>query len=220
MQADFVIIGSGMGGATLAAALAPSGKRILIVEAGDRFPDIPQARDPDAIFRTGFFRRKDTWLDGQGAEFSPGNYHFVGGNSKFFGAVMLRYREADFSPIRHMGGTTPGWPITYAELEPWYQAAEQLYQVRGTLGEDPTEPHHSGTYPFPPVPDEPEIADLRRRCDGSGCIPHPCRWGWISTVGWNVPNCRGTAFPIPAAARWMPNPSAWPRRCATRTSPC
>lgn len=171
MDADLVIIGSGMGGATLAAALAPSGKRILIVEAGDYLPDTPETRDGGAIHARGHFRPKETWLDGQGAPFSPGNFYYVGGNSKFYGAVLLRYRESDFSPIRHLGGTTPGWPITYAELEPWYQAAETMYQVRGTLGEDPTEPAHSGTYPFPPVPDEPEVADLRRRLQGIGLHP-------------------------------------------------
>ena len=171
MDADLVIIGSGMGGATLAAALAPSGKRILIVEAGDYLPDTPETRDGGAIHARGHFRPKESWLDGQGAPFSPGNFYYVGGNSKFYGAVLLRYRESDFSPIRHLGGTTPGWPITYAELEPWYQAAETMYQVRGTLGEDPTEPAHSGAYPFPPVPDEPEIADLRRRLQGIGLHP-------------------------------------------------
>ncbi len=171
MDADLVIIGSGMGGATLAAALAPSGRRILIVEAGDHLPDTPETRDGGAIHARGHFRPAETWLDGQDKPFSPGNFYYVGGNSKFYGAVLLRYRESDFSPIRHMGGTTPGWPIPYAELEPWYQAAEEMYQVRGTLGEDPTEPAHSGRYAFPPVPDEPEVADLRRRLLGIGLHP-------------------------------------------------
>lgn len=171
MQPELVIIGSGMGGATLAAALAPSGRRILIVEAGDHLPDTPETRDGGAIHARGFFRPKETWLDGQGQPFSPGNFYYVGGNSKFYGAVLLRYRESDFNPIHHMGGTTPGWPITYAEIEPWYQAAETMYRVRGTLGEDPTEPAHSGTYPFPPIADEPEVADLRRRLRAIGLHP-------------------------------------------------
>ncbi|MFV0410874.1 MAG: FAD-dependent oxidoreductase [Paracoccus sp. (in: a-proteobacteria)] len=171
MEADLVIIGSGMGGATLAAALAPSGRRIVIVEAGEHLPDTAEARDPAAIFGRGHFRPGERWLDGQGREFNPGNYYYVGGNSKFYGAVLLRYRECDFSPIRHMGGTTPGWPIGYADLEPWYQAAEMLYRVRGATGEDPSEPPRSGAYPFPPVPDEPEIADLRTRLRRIGLNP-------------------------------------------------
>lgn len=171
MSIDVLIIGSGMGGATLAAALAPTGARIVILERGERLNDSDDARDPQAIFGRGVFRPDETWLDGTGQPFNPGNYYCVGGNSKFYGAVLQRYRAADFAPIAHLGGTTPGWPITYADLEPWYQAAEEMYQVRGALGEDPTEPPHSGAYPHPPLPDEPEIADLRARLIGVGLHP-------------------------------------------------
>jgi choline dehydrogenase-like flavoprotein len=171
MKPDVIIIGSGMGGATLAAALAPSGRKILILERGERLQPSPEARDPAAIFGRGHFRPKESWLDGAGKPFNPGNYYHPGGNSKFYGAVLMRYRAEDFSPLRHMGGTTPGWPISYADLEPDYQAAEKLYRVRGTLGEDPTEPPHSGSYAFPPVPDEPAVADLRARLKRLGLHP-------------------------------------------------
>ena len=171
MQPDVIIIGSGMGGATLAAALAPSGRRIVILERGERMEDTPASRDAVAIFRDGHFRPDEEWLDGAGKAFNPGNYYVAGGNSKLYGAVLIRYRAEDFSPLRHMGGTTTGWPIGYDTLEPFYQAAEKLYQVRGALGEDPSEPRHSGAYDFPPVPDEPSIADLRRRLQGVGLHP-------------------------------------------------
>jgi choline dehydrogenase-like flavoprotein len=171
MQPDVIIIGSGMGGATLAAALAPSGRRILILERGERLQPSPEARDPAAIFGRGHFRPKETWLDGAGKPFNPGNYYFPGGNSKFYGAVLMRYRAEDFAPLRHMAGTTPGWPLGYDDLEPDYQAAETLYRVRGTLGEDPTEPRHSGSYAHPPVPDEPAVADLRARLKRLGLHP-------------------------------------------------
>lgn len=168
---DVLIVGSGMGGATLAAALAPSGRRIVILERGKRLEHSPEARDAAAIFGRGHFRPREEWLDGEGKAFNPGNYYHVGGNSKFYGAVLMRYRAEDFAPLRHMGGTTPGWPFPYEEIEPFYQEAEQLYQVRGALGEDPTEPPHSGGYPHPPVPDEPAIADLRRRLARAGLHP-------------------------------------------------
>ncbi len=170
-DADIIIIGSGMGGATLAAALAGTGRRILILERGRALLPAPQDRDAAAIFGRGHFRPDETWLDGRGRPFNPGNYYNVGGNSKFYGAVLLRYRAEDFAPIRHLEGTTPGWPISYETMEPWYQAAETLYRVRGQLGEDPTEPPHSGLYPHPPVPDEPDIADLRRRLVSVGLHP-------------------------------------------------
>jgi choline dehydrogenase-like flavoprotein len=168
---DVIIIGSGMGGASMAATLAPSGKRIVILERGDHLRPSAQDRDDRAIFAQGHFRPAEHWLDGAGQRFNPGNYYYVGGNSKFYGAVLIRYRRQDFAPLAHMGGTTPGWPISYDELEPDYTRAEALYQVRGTLGEDHTEPAHSAPYPHPPVPDEPPIADLRQRLHKLGLHP-------------------------------------------------
>lgn len=169
-DADIIIVGSGMGGATLAAGLAGSGLRVLVLERGQLLHDCPEARDPDAIFAKGHFRPDETWLTPDGTRFNPGNYAYVGGNSKFYGAVMLRYREADFAPIRHMGGTTPGWPISYDTLAPYYARAEALYQVRGATGDDPTEPLR-GDYAFPPVPHEPAIADLCSRLTKAGLHP-------------------------------------------------
>ena len=183
MTPDVIIIGSGMGGATLAAALAPTGRRILILERGERLPDSPEARDPVAIFARGHYRPDEHWLDGDGVAFNPGNYYVAGGNSKFYGAVLIRYRAEDFGPLRHMGGTTPGWPLTYAQMEPHYQAAENMYQVRGVLGEDPTEPAHSRSYNFPPVPDEPAIADLRRRMQSVGLHPSSLPLG-VDIAAW------------------------------------
>lgn len=168
---DIIIIGSGIGGATIASALAPSGRKILILEAGKRLSPSSADRDAEAIFCREHFRPSETWLDGSGKAFNPGNYYNVGGNSKFYGGVLLRYRAEDFAPIRHMGGMTPGWPFSYDTLEPFYQAAETLYEVRGQLGEDPTEPRHSGIYPHLPVPDEPSISDLRRRLTSVGLHP-------------------------------------------------
>ena len=168
---DILIIGSGMGGATLAAALAPSGRKITILERGDWLADCPQARDPWAVFGSGFFSPKESWLDADGGSFTPNNYYHPGGNSKFYGAVLMRYRAEDFRPLRHMGGTAPGWPLRYEEFEPDYQAAEEMYQVRGALGEDPTEPAHSRPYPHPPVPHEPDMVDLCNRLKAQGLHP-------------------------------------------------
>ncbi len=193
MQPDVIIIGSGMGGATLAAALAPTGRRILILERGERLEDCPEARDPDAIFRRGHFKPKETWRDISGAPLNPGNYAFVGGNTKFYGAVLLRYRAEDFRPLRHIEGTTPGWPIAYEDLEIFYSQAEQLYRVRGDATADPTEPPHSAAYPFPPVPDEPDIAALSRAFAAQGLRAAPLplgidldRWLTRAPTAWDA----------------------------------
>src|SRR5437773_1666738 len=131
---DIVIIGSGMGGATVAAGLAGSGARIVILEKGKQLPDMPETRDARAIFQRGFYRPRENWFNEAGQAFNPGNYYYVGGNTKFYGAVLLRYRKEDFSELEFPGGgVSPAWPITYEELEPWYGKAEALYQARGTL---------------------------------------------------------------------------------------
>ena len=96
---DILIVGSGMGGATAAAGLAPTGARILILERGARLRDRADARDARAIFQRGVFRPDEIWLDGAGRPFNPGNYYYVGGNSKLYGAVLIRYRAQDFEPV-------------------------------------------------------------------------------------------------------------------------
>ncbi|QQM30636.1 GMC family oxidoreductase [Martelella lutilitoris] len=189
---DVVIIGSGMGGATLAASLAPSRAEIVILERGEQIPDDAPARDPDRIYRNSAFRSGETWLDGQGKRFSPGNYYNVGGNSKFYGAVLLRYRRQDFQAMEHEGGISPAWPFPYEVLAPYYMAAENLYRVRGDATSDATEPAHDGPYPFPPVPDEPAIAAVRKRLGKAGVRPFTLPLGvdidtWLShgADGWD-----------------------------------
>ncbi|OQM77104.1 GMC oxidoreductase [Manganibacter manganicus] len=168
---DIVIIGSGIGGATIAAGLAGSGANILILERGEPLPVTPHARDSRAIFVDGHYRPKEFWREAGGQPFNPGNYYYVGGNSKFYGAVLIRYRREDFAELEHFGGLSPAWPFPYEELEPWYSRAEQLFRVRGALGDDPTEPFHSTPYPFDPVPDEPAIARARSELQDLGLHP-------------------------------------------------
>lgn len=169
---DIVIIGSGIGGSTMAAGLAASGARIVILERGERLPRRSENRDPRAIFQLGFFRPRETWYDGAGLGFNPGNYYNVGGNSKFYGAVLGRFRAEDFSELVHFEGISPAWPFTYADLEPWYCEAETLYRVRGDARQDPTEPFHSRPYGYPPVPDEPAVRSVRDRLAQSGIHPY------------------------------------------------
>ncbi len=207
-DADIIIIGSGMGGATLAAGLAPTGLRVLILERGQPLADCPEARDPQAIFGRGHFRPTETWLAPDGSRFNPGNYACVGGNSKFYGAVMLRYREADFAPLRHIGGTTQGWPFDYGTLAPWYTRAEALFQVRGAAGIDPTDPPRDTDYPFGPVPDEPVIADLAHRLRRVGLHPAPLplavdidRWLARAPTPWDAfPDTTGAKLDAETAA--------------------
>jgi len=157
---DVVIIGSGAGGGTLAHRLAPSGRRVLILERGDWLPREIENWDAGAVFVDNRYVSTDSWSDGSGNAFQPQVHYFVGGATKFYGAALYRLRERDFGELRHHGGLSPAWPIEYADLEPYYTQAEQLYQVHGARGEDPTEPPASAPYPYPPVSHEPRIQRL------------------------------------------------------------
>ena len=157
---DAVIVGSGPGGATMAWKLAQSGRRILLIERGGYLKRERANWDTRAVFIEGRYQADETWTSSSGESFHPGLHYFVGGNSKVYGAVLLRLREEDFGSIRHPDGLSPEWPVKYDTFEPHYQAAEELFQVRGQRGEDPTEPPASGPYAHPPIRHEPRIQEL------------------------------------------------------------
>lgn len=172
VEADIVIIGSGMGGGTLAHALKDSGARILIVESGDFLPRELENWSPEAVHIEGRYKNSDAWFDASaGAPFVPGNYHYVGGSSKLYGATLPRFREQDFGPVEHMDGTAPAWPLQYAELEPHYTTAEHMYLVHGTAGEDPSDPWRSAAFPYPAVPYEPVIGAFATKVREQGLHP-------------------------------------------------
>src|SRR5918995_2368057 len=168
---DVIIIGTGAGGGTLAHRLASSGKRILLLERGGYLPREPENWDSHEVFNRGRYLSGEKWLDKDGAEFEPHQQYFVGGNTKFYGAILFRLRERDFGEIRHHGGISPAWPISYDDLEPYYAAAEELYLVHGQAGEDPTEAPRSGPFPYPPVSHEPRIQQLHDDLVNAGHSP-------------------------------------------------
>ena len=206
--ADVLIIGSGMGGACMAAGLSASGASVVILERGEQLPASPHARDTRSIFIDGYYRPTESWRDGSGEDFNPGSYYYVGGNTKFYGAVLLRLREQDFGVLEHADGISPAWPVTYRDLEPWYGVAERMFQVRGELGQDPTEPFHSSGYPHPPVPDEPAIASARERLLKVGLKPFSLplavdieRWLSHGQTPWDAyPDTRTGKFDAETAA--------------------
>jgi choline dehydrogenase-like flavoprotein len=173
---DVIIVGTGAGGGTLARHLAPSGKRILLLERGDWLPREPQNWLAQDVFVENRYVSPDTWYDANGKPFQPQIHYFVGGATKLYGAALYRLREKDFGELKHHDGVSPAWPISYDELEPFYTKAEQLYHVHGARGEDPTEPRSSAPYPHPAVSHEPRIQQLADALEKAGYHPFhaPC----------------------------------------------
>ncbi|MGQ0543621.1 MAG: GMC oxidoreductase [Blastocatellia bacterium] len=168
---DVIIIGTGAGGGTLARKLAPSGKRILILERGDFVKREPDNWNSKAVNVEAKYNTKEVWHDKDGKPLHPHTNYNVGGNTKFYGAALFRMRERDFGELRHHDGISPAWPISYDELEPFYAQAEELYHVHGTRGEDPTEPWSSSQYPHPAVSHEPRIQHLAEDFAAMGVKP-------------------------------------------------
>ncbi len=168
---DVIIIGTGAGGGTLAWKLAPSGLRILLLERGDYVPRELDNWSTRAVNLEGKYAAKEEWRDGDGESLHPHTNYCVGGNTKFYGAALFRLRREDFGEVKHHGGVSPAWPISYDDLAPYYGEAERLYHVHGQRGEDPFDPPADGPYPHPPVSHEPRLQQLSEDFAAQGLRP-------------------------------------------------
>ncbi len=168
---DIIIIGTGAGGGTLAYHLAPTGKKILVLERGTFLPREKENWDTVAVFQQERYHTTEVWRDKAGQELHPGTGYFVGGNTKVYGGALFRWRERDFEQVQHKGGTSPEWPLKYRDFEPYYTQAEKLYNVHGQHGLDPTEPTSKEDYPFPPIRHEPRIQEVHEALEAKGFHP-------------------------------------------------
>jgi choline dehydrogenase-like flavoprotein len=199
---DLIIIGTGAGGGTLARALKDSGAKILLIERGDFLPQEPQNWSPHAVFVENRYKANEVWHNADGGTFKPGVHYYVGGNTKVYGAALPRLRREDFDNLEHEGGTSPAWPITYDDLEPYYAQAEALYWAHGESGIDPTEPSRSTPYPFPPIPHDAYMYELEARFREQGLHPFPLPLGLDYRVGGRCVRCRTCdAFPCQVLAK-------------------
>lgn len=172
IETDLLIIGSGMGGSTLAYALKDAGLNILVVERGGFLPREPENSQPEQMYLKGRYKTAGYWYDGRtGEPFTPGVYYWVGGNTKFYGASLPRFRRSDFEEVTHQEGVSRAWPFRYDDLEPFYGQAEKLYDAHGQTDEDPTEPFHSTPMPFGPLAHEPTIERFAESLRQSGLHP-------------------------------------------------
>lgn len=149
---DAIIIGSGFGGAMAAWRLVRSGQKVLLLERGDWVPRGQWNWGPEGLGTGTRHFRADAALRRSGDRLeAAGAFQCVGGPSVFYGGVSLRFRPADFEPDPEIAPDgIGGWPIRYADLQPFYAAAERILGVVGTTAEDPTRPPRQ---PGPALPE-------------------------------------------------------------------
>ena len=206
---DVIIVGSGAGGGTLAHRLAPSGKRVLILERGDWLPREIENWDATAVFVDNRYVSKDTWYDQDGKAFQPQIHYFVGGATKFYGAALYRLRERDFGELKHHGGISPAWPIGYDVLR------AVLHPGRGALpgarrpwrGPDRAAGSRRRT-PSRPCLTSPESRGCSTTWPGSGCTRSTPLAGSCSTKRTRHSAPASDVRPATASPAWcMPSPT-------------
>ena len=146
-----IVIGTGMGGATLGHALARAGRRVLFIDKGAAAPDLrgryaeddfPRAEAPQPAHRA-ILARGGRYADQVVDRSNPRTQRFVpfigagaGGSSALYGMALERFFPSDFAAAGHYAAPgaalPPRWPVSYAEMAPWYDAAERLYRIRGS----------------------------------------------------------------------------------------
>jgi choline dehydrogenase-like flavoprotein len=168
---DAIIIGTGMGGATLGYALARAGRRVLFCEKGRSLlanhglrgnfaeiffehPTAPAAEHAETLARAGrWWEEMEDRSQSKARSYIPFIGSGTGGSSSLYGMALERFYPDDFTPRRHYpkadGADIPeAWPISYEDLRPYYQAAEALFRVRG--GTDPLRAGYLDPLPAPP----------------------------------------------------------------------
>ena len=134
---DFIIIGSGAGGGTLAYHLAPSGKKILLLERGPFVPREKENWSSLEVNARGRYNTKDLWRNADGSELHPHTNYYVGGNTKFYGAALFRFaRKISARFATTAESLRPGRSATKI-WSPTTRRPNSIYHVHGTRGEDP-----------------------------------------------------------------------------------
>jgi choline dehydrogenase-like flavoprotein len=136
---DVIVIGGGAGGATFAFACARAGKSVLLLERGDRTAgDGPSHDEKATLIDKGPYDDREVDVNGTARRLYMGG--ILGGGTSLYGGALIRPSDQDFQPGRFYGKRIPRsiweWPISYADLEPYYTEAERLYGVAGCGDED------------------------------------------------------------------------------------
>ena len=168
---DIIIIGTGAGGGTVAHELTPTGKKVLILERGEFLPREKDNWNSTEVYQKQRYFTDEQWHDKEGKTFHPQTCYWVGGNTKVYGAALLRMRERDFERVQHKDGISPAWGLKYSDFAPYYDKAEKLFNVHGDRTGDPTEPPANQDYPHLPVTQEPFMQRIADKLTDMGFYP-------------------------------------------------
>lgn len=190
--ADVIVIGSGAGGGVIAKELGEAGLRVIVLEAGRRYhpsDDYPthaidfEVRAANVFLPKDF--RRDLYTTPDGKPFHYNRVKGVGGSTLAYHAMNPRFHESDFR-VRSEDGVADDWPISYADLEPYYSEVEYELGVSGPNGADrnPFEPPRSRPYPTPGHPLNRASCAIKRGADKLGLhlVREPLA---IPTRDWN-----------------------------------
>ena len=136
---DVIVVGGGAGGATFAYACARAGKSVLVLERGNRYtPTSPLHDEKAMLIDKRPYDDREVDVNGRAKRLYMGGV--LGGGTSLYGGALVRPSEQDFQPGKYYGKRIPraiwDWPISYADLEPYYTEAERLYGVAGRGEED------------------------------------------------------------------------------------
>jgi choline dehydrogenase-like flavoprotein len=186
---DAIVVGTGMGGATIGHALARAGRRVLFLEKGKAAPalrghyaedDFPRAEAPQPSHRPILARGgryAEQVVDRSVARtrrFVPFIGAGAGGSSALYGMALERFFPSDFAAADHY--TAPGaslpprWPVSYAQMAPWYDAAERLYRIRGSA--DPLRADGAREHLMAPPPLTPAAQEMFGHLQGRRLHPY------------------------------------------------
>jgi choline dehydrogenase-like flavoprotein len=209
---DFAIVGSGAAGGTLARELSRKGFNVVVLEQGPRLSPADFRHDElDVWFNNALTNkpipnpqtyRKDASEPATLRVDTPCLTYarMVGGSSVHFTANYWRFHEIDFherSVLGPIAGTGfEDWPITYAELEPYYTKVEWEVGVSGLAGASPFDPPRSKPYPLPPLPVKSSGVLLERGARKLGLHPFPAPMAIASQPYRGRPACVNCGYCI------------------------
>jgi choline dehydrogenase-like flavoprotein len=224
-QYDAIIVGAGAGGGIVAGILAEAGHRVLLLERGPnlRYEDVPRDHlRSQRLSRYGHNAGPDihgnprvvVGSTGKELQVRPheAGYHnnaaCVGGGTRVYGAQAWRFMPQDFRMASIYGvpdgSSLADWPITYDELEPYYDRAEWELGCSGDASAMRFHGPRRRGYPMPPLPETRKTAPLKRGAAALGWTTNPVPvlinsvpyGGRAACIGCN--NCVGYACSVEA----------------------